>query len=484
MIDRRHFLRETLGGLGMLGWAAHRAGYAAPRDKAKPAAAGPAPAGGPLRVHPDNRRYFTDGSGKAVYLTGSHTWPNLVDIGPSDPPPPFDFDAYLAFLRRWGHNFIRLWTWEPVTWNTRGNRQRQLHHVWPQPFARTGPGNALDGKPKFDLSRYDPVYFDRLRKRVEAAGRAGIYVSIMLFEGWAMQFSEGAWKSHPFHPANNIQGLDPDVDRDGNGLDIYRLASPQATAFQKAYVRKVIDTVNDLDNVLYEISNENHPPSTRWQYHMIDFIHRYERGKAKQHPVGMTFQYKGGSNRTLFESPADWISPNPEGGYRDDPPAADGSKVILSDTDHLWGIGGNPAWVWKTFLRGMNPLFMDPYDGQVLAPGGSRWDPVRRALGQTLQIARQVHLAGMTPQNARASSGYCLASAGGKASAELLAYLPQGGRITVDLGGMAGTLQTRWFDPEGGHWQDGKPTTAGGKVEFQSPFAGSRHALVWLRARA
>ncbi|UCC17485.1 MAG: aldo/keto reductase, partial [Dehalococcoidales bacterium] len=49
-----------------------------------------------------------------------------------------------------------------------------------------------------------------------------------------------------------------------------------------------------------------------------------------------------------------------EGGYRDNPPFADGKKVILSDTDHLWGIGGDVAWAWKTFLRGMNPLFMDP----------------------------------------------------------------------------------------------------------------------------
>jgi hypothetical protein len=32
---------------------------------------------GPLRVHPKNPRYFTDGTGRAVYLTGSHTWDNL-----------------------------------------------------------------------------------------------------------------------------------------------------------------------------------------------------------------------------------------------------------------------------------------------------------------------------------------------------------------------------------------------------------------------
>src|SRR5688572_13131607 len=80
-----------------------------------------APAKGPLRVHPENGRYFTDGttlpdgSFKAVYLTGSHTWANLIDRGPSDPPPAFSFDGYLDFLERHHHNFVRLWT-RHITW--------------------------------------------------------------------------------------------------------------------------------------------------------------------------------------------------------------------------------------------------------------------------------------------------------------------------------------------------------------------------------
>ena len=174
---------------------------------------------------------------------------------------------------------------------------------------------------------------------------------------------------------------------------------------QEAYVRKVIDTVNDLDNVLYEISNENHPASNEWQYHMIRFIKEVERGRSKQHPVGMTFQYRGGSNRTLFDGPADWISPNPEGGYKDDPPANDGRKVVLNDTDHLWGIGGNSAWAWKSFLRGHHPIFMDPYDGRVLGRRfDPQFDPLRRSLGQTLRYAERLDLAAMRPVPDLASS--------------------------------------------------------------------------------
>ena len=39
------------------------------------------PAVGPLRVSPDNPRYFCDTSGREVLLVGSHTWNNLVDMG-------------------------------------------------------------------------------------------------------------------------------------------------------------------------------------------------------------------------------------------------------------------------------------------------------------------------------------------------------------------------------------------------------------------
>jgi Family of unknown function (DUF6298)/Putative collagen-binding domain of a collagenase len=442
----------------------------------------PTAATGPLRVHPENGRYFGDGTGRAIYLTGLHTWANIVDIGPGDPPPPFDFGAYLDYLARFGHNFTRLWTWEPGTWDTAGNgdtlRKQAVHSATPHPWARVGPGAALDGKPKFDLDRFNPAYFDRLRCRAIAARERGIYVSVMLFEGWAMQFSAGAWEAHPFHPSNNANGIDGDTDRDGNGLDIYTLASRKVTALQEAYVRQVIDTVNDMDNVLYEISNENHGASTEWQYHLIRFIKETERQRPKQHLVGMTFQHKGGSNRALFDSPADWISPNAEGGFRDDPPAGDGSKVILTDTDHLWGVGGNPAWVWKSFLRGLHPLFMDPYDGVVLGERfDPRWDPIRRALGDTLRYARRMNLAQAAPHNDLTSTGYCLAVPG----SAYLVYVPSGVSAKVDLSAAAGDLTVEWFDPSIGQAAAAPPVPGGARRDCTAPFAGD--AVLFIRKR-
>jgi len=426
---------------------------------------------GPLVVHPANPRYFQNAAtGEAVYVTGAHTWDNLVDMGPSDPPPKFDFEAYVDWMAQLNHNFIRLWTWELVTWDTTANRHDKLHTVSPMPYARTGPGMALDGKPKFDLTKFEPAYFERLRQRVTAARKRGIYVSVMLFEGWGLQFSPKAWEGHPFHPKNNVNGIDGDANDDGKGVEVHELGNKAVTAIQEAYVRKVIDTVNEFDNVLYEISNENHPPSTPWQYHMIRFIKKYEKTKPNQHPVGMTFQYKNGSNKTLFDSPADWVSPNPQGGYRDNPPAADGRKVVLADTDHLWGLGGNQGWVWKSFTRGCNPIFMDPYRGVVLGKRfDPKWDPIRRSLGYTRRYARRMDLAAARPMPNVASTKYCLANAG----RQYVIYKPANEKASVRVKLPAGTYTYEWFDPtRGRRAQRGEKSVTGASTEFPCPVQG------------
>jgi len=437
---------------------------------------------GPLRRHPDNPRYFADDLGRTVFLTGSHTWNNFQDILTEKDGRPFDYNAWLDFMVRHGHNFMRLWRWELLKWDTKANRQAQprLLRAPLQPWARTGPGRALDGGPKFDLRRFNEAYFRRLRERVRAAGERGVYTAVMLFEGWGMQFVPGAWEAHPFHPANNVNGLNPDANGDGRGLEIYELELPKALAFQEAYVRKVIDTVNDFDNVLYEISNENHPASTAWQYHMIRFIREYERSKPKQHPVGMTFQYRGGSNETLFRSPADWISPNPQApsgfNYRYNPPPADGRKVILADTDHLWGVGGNAAWAWKSFLRGLNPIFMDPYDGSVLRPGkDAEWERIRRALGAVRRLCRDVDPAALTPRPDLAGGGFCLADPG----YVYLAWVPKGKSVRLDLSEARGFLKAVWVDPIRGARRTGRPLKGGGMREIRSDR--DADVVLWLQ---
>jgi hypothetical protein len=433
---------------------------------------------GPLRRLASNPRYFSADGVTPVYLTGSHTWVNLVDGSPRDPPAPFDYDGYLADLKRWHHNFIRLWAWDVTVDSNRGER----YFYAPQPFVRSGPGLALDGKPKFDLSRFNQAYFSRLRSRVAHARAAGIYVGVMLFEGYTPDKGPlpDAYRGHPFARENNINGIDGDVNDDGLVNEVYRLPAQgglrNVNDIQKAYVRKVIDALNDLDNVLYEVANEAPPATTEWQYELIDFVRAYEARKLEQHPVGMTFQYEGGENKTLDLSTADWISPS---GPVDRPSVATGAKVVLSDTDHLCGlcIEGDDDWAWREFTSGRNPIYMDAYDDphhRSFAKSGAR---ARAAMGHTRRYARRTDLAQMTPRPDLSSTGYVLADPG----REYLVYQPESAApFALDL-----SLRTpKGFDLE---WfslasrRKVRSTISGrAKVTLRAPFEGG--AVAYLRA--
>ncbi len=456
-----------------------------------------APAKGPLKVLAGNPRYFTDGTGKAVYLTGSLTWSNQNDQGTTDPPPVFDFNGYLDFLQAHNHNFIRLRRKELTQYSFAGLYDDKMVYVaGPQPWPRTGPGLALDGKPKFDLSKFDQAFFDRLRSRIIAARERGIYVSVMFFDGNGPAGSKKpwCWDGHPFNVNNNINGIDGDPNRTGRGTDFDSLRVPAVTPLQEAYVRKIVDTVNDLDNVLYEVANECHdvPGCLEWEKHVVNYVHEYEAKKPKQHPIGMTFLL-GGTNDDLFNSPADWISPGGNqdtpggyGGLDPDPPDAKGRKVVLNDTDHSFyytrlqkvGLDGQRAWVWKNFTRGNSTLFMDPYleyDSKRNKPKDGKldpyWETIRISMGYTRRYADRVNLAAMTPQGSLASSSYCLADTAAQ-EAEFLVYAPKGPEVTVDLSAVSGALAVEWFNPSTGAVTKGEPVAGGAKLSMTAPFGG------------
>jgi hypothetical protein len=120
--------------------------------------------------------------------------------------------------------------------------------------------------------------------------------------------------------------------------------------------------------VLFEISDESESSSVAWQSQLIDYIKDYQLGRIdgivqKQHPVGMT-AFRN-TDDGLIRTSADWISPGAI--VSDDavgeacisnPPPADGQRVSLLDSDHLFFtlIVNNPAaarnWVWKSFCAG------------------------------------------------------------------------------------------------------------------------------------
>jgi Putative collagen-binding domain of a collagenase len=293
----------------------------------------------------------------------------------------------------------------------------------------------------------------------------------MLFEGWGAQFTPKDWRHHPFQRENNINRVDGDVDGDTYAHEVYTLRVPEINAIQDDYVRKVIDTVGDLDNVLYEIANESGEYSTAWQLHVLRVIREYERRKGIRHPVGMTYQHVGGKNQTLWEGPADWISPKwivTKWTFRY--PLPNGRKVVLSDTDHHCGVCGDEGFVWKTFTRGHNVILMDPLD-----KSGTR-ERARRAMGVARGLAERIDLARTRPFLRLSSTRFTLARRG----YEYVTYQPVGRPFTVDLRGAPRRLRVEWIHPVSGRIVRAGTVVGGAVRRFEAPFRGQ--AVLYLAA--
>ena len=420
----------------------------------------------PLRVDPANPRYFIDGSGKAILLVGSDYWNLWQDGGRTNPPPAFDYDAYIQFALDHGYNYIKSQTWEEARHITDG----QYWYIQPTIWARTGPGTALDGGLKFNLNVLNDAYFNRVRSRVLQAEQNGLYVVVDFFHGFSVTDKgniSDAWTAHPMNAANNVNGINGDPTNQGDGMDVDTLVIPAVTAYQKAYIAHMIDTLNDLNNVIWEIALEPDGSYSRdghstqeWEEYMINYIHSYEATKAKRHPVLYSVEWPGGDNNVLMASNAEAISPNESGGYASgDPPESDGTKVILTDTDHILWPYGDTDWGWKMFTRGMGGIFfMDQsystYDDQDGEAGGT--------------YSENENFRYNMPRGDLCSSGYCLANPV-TSGAEYLVYLPAGSTVqnilhlvginnkhpsnylltdsavSVDLSAASGLLTVEWY---------------------------------------
>ncbi len=458
-----------------------------------------APTAGAAAIHvlKSNPRYFTLDDVHAIYLTGSHTWNDLQDWGTGGSVQPLDFTAYVNMLVAHGHNFTLLWRIELPKFcglPTEAGSSPDFTTTM-QPWQRTGPGNATDGGLKFDLTKFDSTFFDRLRSRAQQLNSAGIFAGVYLFTGEFLNVYRCPSDGYPLTGANNINGID-----DGGGIGSVTMTSENAiTAIQDAFVKKVIDTLNDLPNVLWIVSEEAPGNSTWWNNHLISMTRAYESSKPVQHPIGLAV-LADGNDATIMNSNADWVAP----GARISPASqgcgsgAPACKVTINDSDHsyfgMWNDDAqtNRNYIWENFLNGNHVLFMDPYavyyprqnrnlcvnpvDG-ICSSEDARWNNVRDNLGATSRYALKADLAHLMPQPSLSSTNFCLADSG----VEYLVYQPNSGAFTVNVA--AQTYDFEWWNPQTDSLaSSGAINVLGGNHIFTPPFGGD--AVLWLNSHS
>ncbi len=339
-----------------------------------------------LIVHPDNPRYFKSASGKTVYLTGAGSYANGTD--------EVNFDNYLASFVAAKTNLIRLWRVEE----------------W-YPGQGQGPYSKVNNK--WDLNSFNQSYFNEMREQVIKAQGKNIYVNIMMFDGWAYhQEPNDVWPTSIWNGNNNNAWA-------ANYMavtDVHTRNKSLYEAVQKKYVTKVLETLKDLDNVIYEIANEANKDSQTFTTEMLSYtIAEEKRLGGMQHLVGISSSgggvadYAGITNDFMKNSSASWVSL----GQRDGMdlltnPAlytVTTGKPAFADTDHIKPGLNSVDWPWQVFMRGYNTLLLD--DGWTNLSNLSSY---YTAFGQTLALANKINLANSIPNNTRndCSTEYCL----------------------------------------------------------------------------
>ena len=170
---------------------------------------------------------------------------------------------------------------------------------------------------------------------------------------------------------------------------------------------------------------------------------------------------------------------SPQSRWLEDPPAADGRKVVITDTDHYAPGRGDALWAWKSFLRGHHPILMDYGLIGGVNPPDPAFEPARYAMGDTLRFAGRMNLIAMEPRGDLSSTGYALASPG----EEYLVLDTSDARDSFTVHLESGTYAAEWFSIGGRTTIDGEQITVErrGSTSFSAPAEASGPTVLYLR---
>src|SRR6266481_2908456 len=152
----------------------------------------------PVKLHPENSKYFLFRGKPLVLLTASEHYGSVINR-------PFDFAKYLDDAVEHKMTLTRTFLLFRELQNAR-NPSSPCKPESPDyiaPWRRTGPGMAFDGEPRYDLEQWNPEYFQRLHKFLDRASELGIVVELTLFSN---TYNDEVWKLNPLRPENNLQG--------------------------------------------------------------------------------------------------------------------------------------------------------------------------------------------------------------------------------------------------------------------------------------
>lgn len=231
----------------------------------------------PIQVDPANPHYYLFNGRPTVLITSAEHYGAVVNLD-------FDYVKYLDALKASGMNYTRIYpgaVLELVDEYAKGNPLGPKPQRTIVPWARSSQPGHIYGGNKYDLDKWDPAYFARLKDFIAQAGERGIVVEICFFNSEYVQ----NWPISPLYYENNLQGVGKcDFE------DFQTLKHPDLLRRQTDYVSKITREVNAFDNVILEICDEPsnftpHAVAGPWVGHLLQAVHDTEARLPNLHLI-------------------------------------------------------------------------------------------------------------------------------------------------------------------------------------------------------
>lgn len=163
-----------------------------------------------------------------------------------------------------------------------------------QPFARSGQGRAWDGLSKYDLTKFNAWYWQRLRDFAQLCDERDLVLVHQHYFQHNVLEAGAHWADCPWRPANNVNdtGLPEPPPYVGDkriflAEQFYDVSDPRRRALHRGFIRQCLENFRDRRNVIHMTSAEYSGPLEFVQF-WLDTIVEWQREQGVDTIIGLS----------------------------------------------------------------------------------------------------------------------------------------------------------------------------------------------------